>query len=178
MGDPMFRISERTALSESKITDNSRQLEDQLTKLIHNMASSAAKNGAGEYIPEKMLIRRNSSWLSSLSAIEYISKYGRPFHAKYMLSHEGYTIFDSTKISMTTRLNSDVGLSYQELSYQILQAIDFSHLYQTDSVNTQVPTSVYVHSLIFSLAVMTSGEIFVLVCILRADCSPRNNFWA
>lgn len=62
----------------------------------------------------------NLDWTAPLSAIDFLRDVGKHFRVNQMLRKE----------SVAARLNSDQGISYTEFSYQILQALDFLHLYR------------------------------------------------
>jgi tyrosyl-tRNA synthetase len=61
----------------------------------------------------------NLDWTAPLSAIDFLRDVGKHFRVNRMLAKE----------AVSARLNSDVGISYTEFSYQILQANDFRELY-------------------------------------------------
>jgi tyrosyl-tRNA synthetase len=61
----------------------------------------------------------NLDWTAPLSAIDFLRDLGKHFRVNRMLAKE----------AVSARLNSDVGISYTEFSYQILQANDFRELH-------------------------------------------------
>ena len=62
----------------------------------------------------------NLDWTAPLSAIDFLREIGRHFRVSRMLSKE----------AVAARLASDMGISYTEFSYQILQALDYLELYR------------------------------------------------
>jgi tyrosyl-tRNA synthetase len=62
----------------------------------------------------------NLDWTAKLSAIDLLRDIGKYFRVNKMLA----------KDAVSARLNSDVGISYTEFSYQILQGLDFLELYR------------------------------------------------
>ena len=62
----------------------------------------------------------NLDWTASLSAIDFLRDIGKHFRVNTMVK----------KDVVTARMNSDVGISYTEFSYQILQGMDFLELYR------------------------------------------------
>lgn len=62
----------------------------------------------------------NLDWTAPLSAIDFLRDIGKHFRVGAMLK----------KDAVSTRLNSDAGISYTEFSYQILQGLDFLQLYR------------------------------------------------
>ncbi|MCW2547212.1 MAG: tyrosine--tRNA ligase, partial [Mycobacterium sp.] len=61
----------------------------------------------------------NLDWTASLSAIDFLREIGKHYRVGTMIK----------KDAVSTRLNSDEGISYTEFSYQILQGLDFRQLY-------------------------------------------------
>lgn len=62
----------------------------------------------------------NLDWTAPLSAIDFLRDVGRYFRVGRMLAKE----------AVSARLNSAVGISYTEFSYQVLQGMDFLELYR------------------------------------------------
>jgi tyrosyl-tRNA synthetase len=69
----------------------------------------------------------NLDWTAKLSAIDLLRDIGKHFRVNKMLA----------KDAVSARLNSDVGISYTEFSYQILQGLDFLELYRRYGCNLQ-----------------------------------------
>ncbi|GAB3588739.1 tyrosine--tRNA ligase [Calidifontibacter terrae] len=63
----------------------------------------------------------NLDWTESISALDFLRDYGKYFRVNAMIK----------KDAVSARLNSDAGISYTEFSYQILQGLDFLHLFRT-----------------------------------------------
>ncbi|MEU5437924.1 tyrosine--tRNA ligase [Streptomyces sp. NPDC020719] len=70
--------------------------------------------------PHAATMVNNLDWTSGLSAIEFLRDVGQHFRVNKMIAKE----------AVSRRLNSDVGISYTEFSYQILQGMDFLELYR------------------------------------------------
>jgi tyrosyl-tRNA synthetase len=62
----------------------------------------------------------NLDWTASMSAIDLLRDVGKYFRVNRMLAKE----------SVSARLNSEIGISFTEFSYQILQGMDFYELYR------------------------------------------------
>ena len=71
----------------------------------------------------------NYDWIKDISVTDYLRDYGKYFNINYMLAK------DHVKSRM------DVGITYAEFSYMILQALDFLHLYENKNVQLQVAGS-------------------------------------
>jgi tyrosyl-tRNA synthetase len=62
----------------------------------------------------------NLDWTASLPAIDFLRDIGKHFRVNTMVR----------KDVVSSRMNSDVGISYTEFSYQILQGMDYLELYR------------------------------------------------
>jgi len=62
----------------------------------------------------------NLDWTAPISALDFLRDYGKHFRVNQMIR----------KDAVAARLNSEQGISYTEFSYQILQALDFLHLFR------------------------------------------------
>jgi tyrosyl-tRNA synthetase len=71
--------------------------------------------------PAAARLVNNLDWTASLSAIDFLREIGQHFRVGTMIK----------KDAVASRLNSDVGISYTEFSYQILQGFDFLELYRS-----------------------------------------------
>jgi tyrosyl-tRNA synthetase len=63
----------------------------------------------------------NLDWTAPMSALEFLRDVGRYFRVNAMIK----------KDAIATRLASQDGISYTEFSYQLLQGLDYLHLYRT-----------------------------------------------
>lgn len=70
--------------------------------------------------PNAATMVNNLDWTSGLSAIEFLREVGKHFRVNRLLAKE----------AISSRLNSESGISYTEFSYQLLQANDFLQLYR------------------------------------------------
>lgn len=68
--------------------------------------------------PARMV--NNLDWTAPLSAIDFLRDIGKHFRVNTMLRKE----------AVAARMSSDSGINYTEFSYQLLQALDFLHLYR------------------------------------------------
>ncbi len=115
IGDPSGRTSERSLQSMEQIQENADKLSAQMRHLFQ----------AGE---DKSGIRltNNINWLGDLTFLDFLREYGKEFNINTMLA----------KDVVASRL--DTGISFTEFSYQIIQSIDFLHLYRNEGVQLQV----------------------------------------
>lgn len=68
----------------------------------------------------------NYDWMKHINFIDYLRDYGKYFNLNYMLAKE------------TVKSRLDIGITYTEFSYMILQALDFLHLYEAKNCILQV----------------------------------------
>lgn len=67
------------------------------------------------------LLVDNLEWTAPISALDFLRDYGKHFRVNQMIR----------KDAVAARLASQEGISYTEFSYQILQALDYLHLFRT-----------------------------------------------
>lgn len=116
IGDPSGRNSERTLQTMDTVQENSRKLAQQMDRLF--LKGDTANSG--------FRIVNNYEWLSELSLLAFLRDYGKHFNVNTMLG----------KDIVASRLEQ--GISFTEFTYQILQSIDFRHLYREYDVQLQV----------------------------------------
>lgn len=75
---------------------------------------------------ENITFVNNYDWLSQISLLDFLRDYGKLFSVNIMLSKE----------VVASRL--EAGISFTEFSYQILQSIDFEHLFSHNDVQLQI----------------------------------------
>ena len=114
IGDPSGKKSERTFQTEEKIFENAECLKKQLSKYLDFSD------------PEKGILVNNYDWWSKTDTIHYLRDYGKYFQVNQMLA----------KDIVKSRL--EVGISYAEFSYMLLQAGDFNHLYHNYNCQIQI----------------------------------------
>lgn len=68
----------------------------------------------------------NFDWTHNLDILTFLRTYGKYFNVNYMINKE------------TVKARLESGISYAEFSYQILQALDFEHLFRTKGCQLQV----------------------------------------
>ena len=68
----------------------------------------------------------NYDWTHNLDILTFLRTYGKFFNVNYMINKE------------TVKARLESGISYAEFSYQILQALDFEHLYRTKGCQLQI----------------------------------------
>ena len=68
----------------------------------------------------------NYDWCKDINFIDFLRDYGKYFNVSYMLNKD------------IVRRRLELGITYTEFSYMIMQALDFLHLYETRNCTMQV----------------------------------------
>ena len=71
----------------------------------------------------------NYDWIKDISTVDFLRDYGKYFNVSYMINKD------------IVRRRLDSGITYCELSYMILQSLDYLHLYRTEGCTLQVAGS-------------------------------------
>ncbi|SFB35058.1 tyrosyl-tRNA synthetase [Cohnella sp. OV330] len=116
IGDPSGRTTERSLQTLEQIQANVEALAAQLTKLFLTEDASQAP----------MRIVNNYDWTHKINVIDFLRDFGKNFSINSMLA----------KDVVASRLDS--GISFTEFSYQILQSLDYLHLYREEDVQLQI----------------------------------------
>lgn len=116
IGDPSGRTSERTLQTMEVVNHNAEKLTQQMQKLF--LKEDTAVNS--------FKIVNNYEWLSTLTLLDFLRDFGKHFNVNTMLA----------KDVVSSRLEH--GISFTEFTYQILQSIDFHHLYKEHQVQLQI----------------------------------------
>ncbi|GEK91645.1 tyrosine--tRNA ligase [Alkalibacterium kapii] len=115
IGDPSGRKSERQLQTMEQIEKNAEKLSNQMRQLFE---------AGSEHSGIKLV--NNYDWLSELSFLDFLRDFGKEFNINTMLA----------KDVVSSRL--DTGISFTEFSYQIIQSVDFLHLFQDEEVQLQI----------------------------------------
>lgn len=118
---PIFLIGGATASIGDPKPGAERQLLSRET-IDHN--ANCLFNQVSNLFPAEMV--NNYNWTKDLDILTFLRTYGKFFNVNYMINKE------------TVKARLDSGISYAEFSYQILQALDFEHLYRTKGCTLQV----------------------------------------
>lgn len=129
VGDPSGRTSERAQVDTDATNNN--------VALIRGQIESFLLNGV-EYAKSRQIANadglgaissvNNADWWRSVNLLDFLATYGRHIRISQMLARD----------SILSRLESQQGIGFNEFTYQILQAYDFWHLFNTQNVNVQV----------------------------------------
>lgn len=108
IGDPR-PSKERDIITYETVKKNVESLTAQVKKLFGNF----------DFV-------NNYDWSKGLDFIDFLRDYGKYFNVNYMINKD------------IVRRRLDEGITYTEFSYQIMQAMDFCHLFQTKNCIMQV----------------------------------------
>ncbi|MFC1463022.1 tyrosine--tRNA ligase [Verrucomicrobiota bacterium] len=117
IGDPSGKSSERALLSAEEIEKNTAGIKLDLARLLDFDSPTAGV---------KMV--NNADWLGTIPVLDFLRDTGKHFRMGAMLGKE----------SVRGRMESDEGMSFTEFSYQVLQAYDFLHLYDSEGCSIQI----------------------------------------
>jgi len=120
IGDPSLKSAERNLLDEATLRHNQESIKNQLAKFLD--FDSDAPNAA------KLV--NNYDWMKDYSFLNFIRDIGKHLTVNYMMSK------DSVKKRLSSE--SNVGMSFTEFSYQLLQGYDFLYLYQHEGCRLQM----------------------------------------
>lgn len=110
IGDPSGKSEERKLLSVDLLQANVAGMKSQMVRFLD---FDCGDNSA--------LLVNNFDWMGRFSYLDFLRDIGKHFPVNVML----------TKDSVRSRLErTDIGMSYTEFSYMLLQAYDFVHLNQ------------------------------------------------
>ena len=101
--------------SSERILKTKEQTAEWVERLRRQMTPFLDFEGAN---PARMV--NNLDWTEGISALDFLRDYGKYFRVNQMIK----------KDAVAARLNSSEGISYTEFSYQILQALDYLHLFR------------------------------------------------
>jgi tyrosyl-tRNA synthetase len=158
IGDPSGKTEERQLLSAEQASSNAEAVRKQLE---HFLDFGSKKN------PARM--GNNLDWLGRLRMVDFLRDTGKHFRVNDMLRKE----------SVRMRLDKEeVGISFTEFSYLLLQAYDFLELHRREGCTLQMGgsdqwgnitagidlirrvLSAHVHGVVFPLIMTASGVKF------------------
>lgn len=118
---PIFLIGGATGFIGDPKQNSERKLLDLET--IEKNAQALNKQVSNLFNCEMV---NNYSWVSKIPLLDFFRIYGKLFNVNYMVNKE------------TVKARLESGISYTEFSYQILQALDFEHLFKEKNCVLQI----------------------------------------
>jgi tyrosyl-tRNA synthetase len=110
IGDPGGRSKERNLLDAETLANNTKRIAQQLERI------------------SRVPLVNNLGWTGSLALLDFLRDVGKHASVNQMIARE----------SVKARLESELGISYTEFSYQLLQANDYLHLFRNHGVEIQI----------------------------------------
>jgi tyrosyl-tRNA synthetase len=167
IGDPSGKSQERNLLNEEQLNRNVAGVKAQLEKFLD---FDAAKPNAAE-------MANNYDWFKTISFIDFLRDTGKHITINYMMA----------KDSVKKRIESEVGLSYTEFAYQMMQGYDFYWLYEHKNCKLQMGGSDQWGNITTGTELIrrkANGEAFAFTCplIKKADGTKfgkteQGNIW-
>ncbi len=154
VGDPSGKSDERNLLDESTLANNLAGIKSQLEKFLDFNTEN----------PNAALLVNNYDWFKDFSFLHFIRDVGKHITVNYMMS----------KDSVRKRLDSEVGMSFTEFTYQLIQGYDFYWLYQNQNAKLQMGGSDQWGNIVTGTEIIrrkAGGEAFAFTCPLltKAD---------
>lgn len=113
IGDPSFKAQERTLNDETTVQSFKVSIIEQIQSII----------GHDTHVID------NNDWTADMNVIEFLRDVGKHFSVNAMINRD----------SVKSRLErEDQGISFTEFSYQLLQSMDFWHLFKNESCSMQL----------------------------------------
>ena len=122
IGDPSGKTAERQLLTPEILDHNIASVKEQLAKLLEFDAAKTPANNPARLVD-------NASWTKGISFLDFLRDIGKHFSVNQMVAKE------SVRARMEDR---EVGISYTEFSYMLLQAFDFMVLCREQNCELQI----------------------------------------
>ncbi|MBK7099267.1 MAG: tyrosine--tRNA ligase [Sphingobacteriales bacterium] len=118
IGDPSGKSHERNLLNETQLAENVAGIRQQLEKYLNFDPS----------LPNAAEMVNNYDWFKNISFLEFLRDAGKHITVNYMMA----------KDSVKKRFDGEVGISYTEFAYQLMQGYDYYHLYREKNCKLQM----------------------------------------
>lgn len=113
VGDPSGKTELRQMLTPETIAANVAKIQTQLSRFL-------------EFGEGKAMMVNNADWLMKLNYVEFLRDIGALFSVNHMLAAECY------------KKRLEVGLTFLEFNYMLMQSYDFLQLFQTQGCRLQI----------------------------------------
>ncbi|MBX3238551.1 MAG: tyrosine--tRNA ligase [Chitinophagaceae bacterium] len=167
IGDPSGKSEERNLLTPEQLDINVTGIRQQLEK---HLDFDPGKPNAAELV-------NNFDWFKNISFIDFLRDAGKHITVNYMMA----------KDSVKKRFQGDVGISYTEFAYQLMQGYDFYLLYRDKNCKLQMGGSDQWGNITTGTEFIrrkSGGEAFAFTCplITKADGgkfgkTEKGNIW-
>jgi tyrosyl-tRNA synthetase len=150
IGDPSFKENERSLNTKEVVDDFKNKITIQIKKIIG----------------EDVKVVDNFEWTKDLNILDFLRDTGKFFAVNTMLK----------KDSVKSRIErDDQGISFTEFTYQILQGMDFHHLFKHENCAIQMGGSDQWGNMIAGIDLINKKEnqaevgVFTLPLLLKSD---------
>jgi len=117
VGDPSGKSAERNLLDATTLNKNVEGIKKQLSQFLDfNCGDNSAE------------LVNNYDWFKNYSFLDFIRDAGKHITVNYMMA----------KDSVKNRINGDLGMSFTEFSYQLIQGYDFYYLWKERNCKIQM----------------------------------------
>ena len=117
IGDPSFKAVERSLNSAETVAGWVESIRNQLTPFLSFEGENAA------------IMANNADWFGSMNCLDFLRDIGKHFSVNAMLNKE----------SVKQRIDrDDVGISFTEFAYTLLQSYDFAELNKRHGATLQI----------------------------------------
>lgn len=116
VGDPSGRSDMRKMIDKHVIEHNCACFKKQMEKFIDFEG------------PNKAIMVNNADWLLNLKWIDFLREFGTCFTVNKMLTAEAFK----------TRFSQELGLSFLEFNYMLMQAYDYYYLFKSNNVTLEL----------------------------------------
>ncbi|UAJ65014.1 tyrosine--tRNA ligase [Candidatus Schneideria nysicola] len=117
IGDPSFKKNERKLNPLYLVNKWSKKIKEQITNLL-NISNN-----------KNIIIRNNIDWFQSMNVLTFLRDIGKHFSINHMMQKE----------AIRQRLQrKNIGISFTEFSYNLLQSYDFAYLHHKDGILLQI----------------------------------------
>lgn len=127
IGDPSWRSTAKERLGETLVEENTRSLTCQIGTFLAR-AHEYIGNLRSVQLDHEPLVLNQWEWYEGLGLINFLDEVGRNVRVASMIQRD----------SVKGRFGSENGLSFAELTYQLMQAYDFLHLNRKYNCQLQV----------------------------------------
>lgn len=163
----IFLVGGGTGMIGDPKPDAERQLKDLalVEKNVQKIKAQAEKFFAG-YDFELV---DNKDWLGELKLIDFLRDIGKHYTVNELIK----------KDAITTRLQSDTGLSYTEFAYPLLQGFDYYQLFKTKNCTVQIGGSDQWGNIISGVELVrrkAQAEVFAITVPLIIDKATGKKF--
>lgn len=160
IGDPGWKDSERTFLSEDILDANQKSITTQTTRVLENLSSLSGEKFNYDFV-------NNKDFYKNMNYLDFLREVGKFITVNNMISK------DTVKKRIEDPKQS---ISYTEFSYMLLQGYDFAHMYNDRNMLMQIWGQDQWWNLVTGTEIIRKkydGESYVLTWPLITDASGK-----